>query len=331
MATRGPLVAATIAALLSARAAAALPESALPEWRRALHGHLFIPSLIAADPFVPTAFTLATGGGIADLRLPAPQIAGYRFGDGSYRLGALTQAIAFQAGITRWLGLRVGGVAGAWSGVGVDSATAAGATLAYKTRFGLTVGAALGRFVRIALLTDVDWRQTRSVIPLDGISQMLLTGRVEALSLETRTRTLVRVLPGVSLAFAPHAALGVVGSAQVGWERVDEQAVVADGGRALLSAAVSFDLRGITRALPVGLSGAWRGQLPFATAERALCLSVSLGACVAAAPEDEAPPVALQPPPTTATRRSRDRRSITARPASATSRRAPARSSSPAW
>jgi len=270
-ARRPASVVALAAALVAAAPAVAATDAdraARPEWRRALNGHLFLPSLIAGEPFVPTAFTLSTGGGIADVRAPAPELGGYRFGDGAYRLGALAEAIGFQAGITRWLGVRLFGVADGFGGVGLDAAAAVGGTLSYATRFGLTVTTPLGRFARLGLLTDVEWRQARAVIPLDGLARTLLAGRADAFTIDTTTRTAVALLPGVSLALAPHAALGLVATAQVGWERIDDGAARTDGGRALLSVALDLDLRALTRALPLGLLGAYRAQLPFSSPER---------------------------------------------------------------
>jgi hypothetical protein len=265
-------IVAIAAAPSSARAADGRPcaEPRRHEWRRALNDHIFIPSLIVPDPFVPTAFSLLTGGGIADARTPPPELAGYRFGDGRYRLASLAATIGFSAGITRWLGVRLFGVAAGFGAVGMDAAAAVGGTLFYDALFGLTVSGPLGRRVRLGLVVDADWGQARSVVPRDLLDGGLRAARVQDLTIDTITRTSIGVLPGLSVAVAPHAALGLVGTVQAGWERTEDDRTRArtDGGTVVVATVVDLDLRALTRALPIGFVAAYRARLPFASDER---------------------------------------------------------------
>ncbi len=135
--------------------AAPAPTPGLPELRRELGGHLFIPSKFTDDPFVSTYVASETGIGTGwapgrtydicgTVVCPGPGAAA------TYRVGAFAQVLDYQYGFLDWWAVRVGAQVVVYSGtnstgfagVGTNAnlSFSAGTTMSFKVGENLRLG-----------------------------------------------------------------------------------------------------------------------------------------------------------------------------------------------
>ena len=146
------------------------PTPGLPELRRELGGHLFIPSKFTLDPFVSTYVASETGFGTGwapgrtfeicnNVICPGPGTAA------NYQVGAFAQLLGYQYGFLDWLAVRVGAQVLVYSGtnstgiVGVgtnaNASFSAGTTLSFKVGENLRLGGSLDFRVGPAVFLNI--------------------------------------------------------------------------------------------------------------------------------------------------------------------------------
>jgi hypothetical protein len=250
-------------------AAAERPPGADGEktWRREINGHLFIPSLNIIDPFVPTAASLQSGVGGASVTTEPPTVAGAAIGTGSYRAATIGQTVGMQVGVFRWWGLRAIGYADAYWGLGRGDAAVVGATVLWDALFGTTASWQLGRYVRLGGTFDVDYRPAREILPAAPIARTLEAGRLDLSGVRERT-TALAVVPGATIAVAPHPAFGAVATVQYAWEHRDEEGQVDAVSRLVVGVVLDFDVRPLARQVPLGILASYRMQAALNADER---------------------------------------------------------------
>jgi len=236
------------------------------EQSRSLNEHFFIPSLSIADPFVPTEFSLITGSGAAWATGPGFDMQGNRVGRDSYVAAAMAQTAAFQAQILDWWAIRLEGTGGLYGGFNGKSALALGATVPLDVIPGTTVSWKLCKWLRVGGTFDFDWQYALVIDPLNGVQRSLAAGKVDFSSIRQRTTTML-VIPGVTAAFAPHAALGFVAALQYLWLRRDDDTSTTDVNNIVFGIDGQLDVKPLVHRVPLALLAGYRVQAPLGSSE----------------------------------------------------------------
>ena len=237
------------------------------QWRRALDQHLFMPSLAVVDPFVPTEFSLTTGAGYAWANGSGFDVRGNAVGNGSYVAASLSEAVSFQAGLFSWLALRVRGGGGLYGGFNARSALVLGATMPLTVEPGLTASWQLGRFLRLGGTFDYVYQYAKLIDPLSLVRTSLASGQVDTSQVSQRVIDNI-VLPGVTAAFAPLRAIGLLASVQYRWDGRDNGTTTQNVNYLIVGASTQLDVRPIVASLPLGVLAAYRAEIPLGSTQR---------------------------------------------------------------
>jgi hypothetical protein len=236
-------------------------------WHRELNGHFFIPALTIADPFVATLFSVQSGAGLAWVDGPSFDKRGNAAGGDSYTAAALFEAASFQANVFRWWAVRVGGIGGLVGGSDPRSALVLGATVPLDVVAGTTLSWQLGKYLRLAGVLDFDYQHARVINPLAAVQASLVAGQVDLTQIRQKVNTYTLV-PGATIAFAPHPALGFVGTIQYLWLRRDDPATTIpiairmDVHNIVFGVVAQLDLKPLLVKVPVGIVAAYRARVP---------------------------------------------------------------------
>jgi hypothetical protein len=253
--------AAMLAAASIAAADAADPPATPGNSLRALDGHVFILSQLVPGPFSFTAFGTSTLGGYGNARGPLYDRSGVQIGTQDFPTGAFGQGLDFELAITRDVGLRFAAMAAAYSGVSARGAFAVGTTGQYSASAGGVVGHQFGP-VRAAAVLDVGVRPQLSLLVANPVIEAIQTRQLdEGSALQSGSRFFVN--PGLSAAWAPHPAFGLVGEARYLWLRQivgDDVRTIRQG--AVLAASADLDLHPLA-GVPIGLQALCRFEVPF--------------------------------------------------------------------
>ena len=156
-ASRGGLALVLAAGLLPLSAwaqADAGPTPEVPELRRELAGHNFMPSKFALDPFVSTYIASETGFGYGTAPGRTYDICGQNVCPGpgtfaSFKVGAFAQVIEYQYGFTDWLAVRAGAKVLVYSGINETGVVGVGTNANASFNAGTTVSFKVGERVRL--------------------------------------------------------------------------------------------------------------------------------------------------------------------------------------
>jgi len=271
-ASRTPLT----AAAMSRRLALWLLLSAAPafaeapprdEWRRELGGHVFVPSLAVADPFLSTFFSLDAGAGYSWIDGPGYDLRGNLVGKNNYVAEALALDGTFQASVTSWLAVRAAGSGGLNGGSDGRSALVVGAVEPITLGAGLTASWRLARVVRVGGTFDFSYTHLKLVQPVEAVRSSLAVGQVDNGAISQRIDAYA-VQPGAAVAYAPHPMIGLLGSAQYLWRGYFGDAPGVNRSYIVLGVGAELDLRPRFPRVPVGFLLAYRTQIPFESEAR---------------------------------------------------------------
>jgi hypothetical protein len=245
----------------------ALADADDRKWRRELNGHVFIPSLAVPDPFLSMHVVLDIGAGYSWIDGPSFDVRGNLIGGASYRAEALAVAALFQASVTRWLALRLGGGGGLNGGDDARSALVVGMVEPLSITAGATASWQLGRMVRLGPTLDFTYAHIKLIQPLDAIRNSLIVNQVDTAGASQRVHN-YSLLPGVALAIAPHPAVGLLAAAQFVWAGFDNDSSFRNLGYFVLGFSAQLDLRNLTRKAPIAFLLSYRTQIPFESETR---------------------------------------------------------------
>ena len=250
------------AAVLAAPVTAAADESDAPghPWRRRLNGHYFVPSLVVVNPFLATWFSSQLGFGVAFADGPSFNPTGNRSGSDSYVAGALAETVAFQANVLDWWALRIAGGGGLYGGQDAKSALVLGATEFFSVTPGTTVAWTIGRTLKLGGALDFTWSPSRVVDPLAAVQRSLAQASATSSGVSERVSSF-EIRTGGTVAWAPHAAFGLLGAALYLW-----QDKTGDAGEQLhamvLGVSAQFDFLPIFPSAPVALLASYQARIP---------------------------------------------------------------------
>jgi hypothetical protein len=247
---------------------AAAPETAPEEtrhWKRAINGHLFIPSLVVADPFLATTFSLTTGAGYAWFDGPGFDMRGdvNMARQDSYVAEQLSVKASFQANLLRWWAFRAGGGGGVAAGADGKSALVLGAQVPLDVALGTTVSWQLGRFIRLGGMFDFDYQYSKVVTPLAAVRSSFLAGQADTTNAVIQGSSYF-VEPGAAVAFAPFRALGLVATFQYLWVGTDIATLNPTANNLVFGVSAQVDLRPIWHRVPIGVIASYRASVPVA-------------------------------------------------------------------
>jgi hypothetical protein len=247
--------------LLLSTTAVAAPEE--KKWRRELNGHVFVPSLAAVpDPFLSTHLMLTLDAGYSWIKGPSFDLRGNPIGGATYRAEAMGMTALFQAALTRWLALRIGGGGGVNGGEDARSALVVGMQEPLSVNVGLSASWQLGRLVRFGPMVDFYYTHNKLVQPLVAVRNSLSANQADAVG-ASQTVHSYTLLPGVALAVAPHPAVGLLASAQFIWNGLDNGTPFVNLGYFALGLSAQLDLRAFSPKAALGFLLSYRTQIPF--------------------------------------------------------------------
>lgn len=255
--------------LAGTSASAAVQVESLPsrqESQRALDDHVFQLSSLVQGPFTPTAFGAETVGGYGETLATLYDRNGNVIGSRNYPVGTFGQGFDYQLSLVRG-GLDVGGhvqVSGfVFTGLSGPAALVVGASLQYAGSVGVTLGHTFGAW-RGAVTLDLGVRPDASLLILNGVLSALQSRSFDDSTFLTATSR-GYFSPGVSLAWAPQAWLGLLAEAHFTFTRLQtgtDVKFVRNGSAAAVQA--DFDLDPLIH-VPLGLLGVYRLDLPVGT------------------------------------------------------------------
>jgi hypothetical protein len=237
------------------------------EWRRELDGHVFVPSLVIADPFVSTYLSLNAGAGYAWIDGPGFDLRGNVIGGNTYKAAAMAQALTFQASITHWLAVRIGGAGGLNGGDNGRSVLVVGAVIPINVDVGATVSWHLGHHVRLGGTFDFTYSDLKLVQPLTAVRNSLGINQVDTMDASRDLDTFV-VQPGAVFAWAPLPLIGVLASVQYLWSGFYDPTTSVSLNYFVIGVGAQIDLRARFPRVPVGIQIAYRTQIPFESGTR---------------------------------------------------------------
>jgi hypothetical protein len=152
----GRAVAALVLSLLSlgpsaawADADAPAPPADVPELRRELAGHNFIPSRYSLDPFNSTYVSSETGFGYGTATGHTFDIHGNPISVADYQVGAYAQFLSFQYGFLDWWSVRATLELVVFSGLNTPGVVAVGTNAFGRGSFGTTMSWKVGDNLRL--------------------------------------------------------------------------------------------------------------------------------------------------------------------------------------
>jgi hypothetical protein len=233
--------------------AAPAPTPGLPELRRELGGHLFIPSKFTDDPFVSTYVASETGVGTGwapgrtydicnGVVCPGPgSIA-------TYRVGAFDQVLGYQYGFLDWWAVRVGAEVLVYSGtnstgiVGVgtnaNASFSAGTTMSFKVGENLRLGGSLDFKIGPAIFLNI----------VQGVLDSLQTGQIVT---PVNSFTQVRLNPAFVGAWAISRLVGLTFNVSYQWTHGSSEELGATANLFGSNILFDFDLNSVNVA-PIG-------------------------------------------------------------------------------
>jgi hypothetical protein len=248
--------------------------------RRALGGHVFQPTFLLTGPFTETSFGMATLAGGGELTGPRFDIAGKQFGSRHYTVGAYGQQLDLHLGLTPDIALRMVVQGLVFSGLTARDLLLAGATAQYGVSLGATAGKNLGGNTRLSLVLDMSLQPQFSLLIGNAILRATQTGSFDGFGLRSNVER-IQGAPGLSFAWAPIPALGIIAETRYLWTRritsndgSTSAERVAQGLSAGGQVALDFDpLVGF----PVAVQGTYRGDFPVGSGGIAEVHQVGLG------------------------------------------------------
>ena len=132
------------------------PATDVPEPRRELAGHVFIPSKYTLDPFVSTYVASETGFGYGTAPGYNYDLAGHPISSAQYEVGAFAQILDYQYGFVDWWAVRVAAQIIVYSGLNGSGAAAIGTNAVGHFGFGTTMSFKVGESVRLGWSFDAN-------------------------------------------------------------------------------------------------------------------------------------------------------------------------------
>lgn len=208
-----------LASLAGARGRAAEDQSkAIPGSDRQLAGHVFTPSRLVLPPFTTTYFGSVTVFGLGTGETNDIDIDGNIVGRRDEDVAGFGEGFDFSYRFADWLAIRAAASGSFYSGTSGRSFLVVGTTAQFYAALGATLAHTFAPNLRAALTFDVSQQPAYDLLIANGIVETVRRGdfATDALFQEG---TRVRAQPGVSLAWAPHPAVGLVGTAAFIWSR----------------------------------------------------------------------------------------------------------------
>jgi len=207
-----PAPAPPAAAPATAPAATATPPGP-PRDRRALNGHVFLPSNIEA-PVAVSSFGLEVGFVAASATGPTYNLQGDVTGERTYTWGGMGQAIRFQTAFLDQLVVRGNLTTSLVSGIDGWSVLVVGTSVQAGVGLGAEWSTPIGQSVRLGVGLDVDSAPQLNVLVAAAIFSAIRSGAAEpAGALEIGN--VLTALPALSLGWVPTPAFGL--AARVGY------------------------------------------------------------------------------------------------------------------
>ena len=212
------------------------PAAEVPELRRELAGHNFLPSRFAEDPFVSTYVASETGVGQGSAPGRTYDINGQPLGQSSYEVSAFIQYLAYQYGFLDCWAMRVSLRAIAYTGTNATGFAGLGATLAVTPTLGTTVSFKVGDRLRLGGRLELGFGPAVFLNVVESVVDSVENGEITA---PVNSFSQFTINPAFVGAWAIHQSLGMTFSA--GFQHTYASNDNYSTGKDLVQGNVAFD------------------------------------------------------------------------------------------
>jgi hypothetical protein len=244
-----------------------------------LNGHVYQPTFLLTGPFTETSIGMATFAGTGQATGPRFNIGGFTAGTRSYDVGVYGQTLDLHLGITPDIAIRFEVQGLIFSGLTARDLLVAGATAQYGLSAGATFGKNLGGNTRLALVLDFGLDPQFSLLIGNAILNATQTRTFTGEGLRSNVER-VRGAPGVSFAWSPIPAVGLLAEARYLWVRritTDDSTSSKRQGQGIsVGGGVSVDFEQLWH-FPLAVQGIYRGDFPFSSGSIAEVNQTGLG------------------------------------------------------
>jgi hypothetical protein len=228
-----------------------LPPAPVPELRRELAGHNFIPSKYSLDPFVSTYAAAETGFGYGSAPGRTFDINGKPIGTADYKAGAFAQYVEFQYGFVDWWAVRAQVKILVYTGLNASGLAGIGTNVVANPSFGTTVSFKVGDRVRLGGSLDVSFGPAVFFNIVQAVKESIANGDITTPVNSYGQFTLSPAFVG---SWAISKPLGVTFSATYQYTHASDDTVTTTAS--LLSGNILFDFdMGELNWVPIGLIG----------------------------------------------------------------------------
>jgi hypothetical protein len=228
-----------------------LPPAPVPELRRELAGHNFIPSKYSLDPFVSTYAASETGFGYGSAPGRTFDLNGNPVSTADYKAGAFAQYLDFQYGFVDWWAVRAQAKVVIYTGLNDSGLAGIGTNLVVSPSFGTTVSFKVGDRVRLGGALDVSFGPAVFFNIVQAVKKSIDSGEITT---PVNSYSQFTIVPAFVGSWAISKPLGVTFSASYQYTHASDDTVSATAS--LLSGNVLFDFdMGELNWVPIGLIG----------------------------------------------------------------------------
>jgi hypothetical protein len=240
---------------------------------RALNSHVFQPTRLLASPFTDTAVGMATFAGAGEIEAPfyglTGLLTGVPTGTKKYTIASYGTSLNADFRLFPDIGLRFEATALVFTATTARGLLVAGGTVQSGFTIGLTAGKNLNRDMRLSFVADFGIEPQYSVLIANAVRNALPpaqggSGTFDDTGLLTEVNRYYGS-PGLSFAWAPNPAFGLIAEARYVWlRRISNQTDSEARDTMGMSAGgiLSFDLEPLIR-WPIGFQAGYRADIPF--------------------------------------------------------------------
>ena len=227
---------------------------------RTLNGHVFqVPSLLLG-PFTPWQFGVNTLVGSGTTIAPTYNILGRSIGGQRYTIGSYGEEIGASFRLTPDIALRLDITGTLFSGTSGRGLLFVGGSTQFGLTGGLTAGKNIGHSMRLSFVADFGIQPQYSVLIGNAVLHAVQTGVLSSSGLFSNVERLYGS-PGLSYAWAPWPAFGLIAEARYIWTHRYSSNTVGTAQGVSLGVGLGLDLEPLIH-WPIGFQASYRGDIP---------------------------------------------------------------------
>jgi hypothetical protein len=229
-------------------------SSDVPELRRELAEHNFIPSKFSLDPFVSTYVSSETGFGYGTAPGHSYDVNGNPIGLANYDVGAFAQILNYQYGFVDWWAVRASAKIIVYSGLNGSGAATVGTNALANAGLGTTVSFKVGERLRLGGSLDVAFGPSVFFNIVQAVKDSIQNGEIVS---PVNSNSSFSITPAFVGAWALDKSLGLTFSASYQYTTAANSNTTASTNLISGNAVLDFDLASL-KLVPIGFLGGFQ-------------------------------------------------------------------------